>query len=141
MEAEVEERTGAAKGVRSPLRQVQRNGYRHRDWDPRAGRIALEIPKLRKGSYLPSFLEPRRTAEKALLLLAIRSNEAHRRPRDPLADRLCVEGVSLAALDVGLYISGRHQPHVVASFERSRDQCCAPPHASIPTSAGGRDPK
>ena len=38
-----------------------------RDWDTRAGRIALVIPKLRKGSYLPSFLEPRRTAEKALV--------------------------------------------------------------------------
>ena len=67
MEAEVEARTGAAKGTRSPLREVQRNGYRDRDWDTRAGRIALEIPKLRKGSYLPSFLEPRRTAEKALV--------------------------------------------------------------------------
>lgn len=67
MEAEVEARTGAAKGARSPLREVQRNGYRDRDWDTRAGRIALEIPKLRKGSYLPSFLEPRRTAEKALV--------------------------------------------------------------------------
>ena len=49
------------------MREVQRNGYRDRDWDTRAGRIALEIPKLRKGSYLPSFLEPRRTAEKALV--------------------------------------------------------------------------
>jgi len=67
MELEVEARTGAAKGARSPLREVQRNGYRDRDWDTRAGRIALEIPKLRKGSYLPSFLEPRRTAEKALV--------------------------------------------------------------------------
>ena len=60
-------RIGAAKGARSPLREVQRNGYRDRDWDTRAGRIALEIPKLRKGSYFPSFLEPRRTAEKALV--------------------------------------------------------------------------
>ena len=67
MEAEVETRAGAAKGARSPLREVQRNGYRERDWDTRAGRIALEIPKLRKGSYFPSFLEPRRTAEKALV--------------------------------------------------------------------------
>jgi len=67
MEAEVEARTGAAKGARSPLREVHRNGYRDRDWDTRAGRISLEIPKLRKGSYLPSFLEPRRTAEKALV--------------------------------------------------------------------------
>ena len=67
MEAEVEERTGAAKGARSPLREVQRNGYRDRDWDTRAGRIALEIPRLRKGSYPLSVLEPRRTAEKALV--------------------------------------------------------------------------
>ncbi|CUH39985.1 Transposase [Jannaschia seosinensis] len=67
MEAEIETRTGVAKGVRSPSREVQRNGYRERDWDTRAGRISLEIPKLRKGSYLPSFLEPRRTAEKALV--------------------------------------------------------------------------
>jgi Transposase, Mutator family len=67
MELEVEARTGAAKGARSPLREAQRNGYRDRDWDTRAGRIALEIPKLRKGSYFPSFLEPRRTAEKALV--------------------------------------------------------------------------
>jgi len=67
MEAEVELRTGAAKGARTPMREVQRNGYRDRNWDTRAGRITLEIPKLRKGSYLPSFLEPRRTAEKALV--------------------------------------------------------------------------
>lgn len=66
MEAEVEARTGVAKGARSPLREVQRNGYRDREWDTRAGPIALEIPKLRKG-YFPSFLEPRRTAEKALV--------------------------------------------------------------------------
>ena len=57
----------AAKGARTPLRENQRNGYRERDWDTRAGRITLEIPKLRKGSYFPSFLEPRRTAEKALV--------------------------------------------------------------------------
>jgi transposase-like protein len=66
MEAEVEARTGAAHGARDPAREVQRNGYRERPWDTRAGRIDLEIPRLRKGSYLPSFLEPRITAEKAL---------------------------------------------------------------------------
>jgi len=66
MEAEVEARTGAAHGARDPGRQVQRNGYRERAWDTRAGRIELDIPKLRRGSYFPSFLEPRRTAEKAL---------------------------------------------------------------------------
>ena len=67
METEVEALTGAAKGERSPLRDVQRNGYRPRTWDTRAGQLSLNIPKLRKGSYFPSFLEPRRTAEKALV--------------------------------------------------------------------------
>jgi transposase-like protein len=67
MDAEVETLTCAAKGARSALRETHRNGYRERDWDTRAGRIDLAIPKLRKGSYFPSFLEPRRTAEKALV--------------------------------------------------------------------------
>jgi transposase-like protein len=62
----VEARTGAAHGAREPGRLVHRNGYRERAWETRVGRIDLEIPKLRKGSYLPSFLDPRRTAEKAL---------------------------------------------------------------------------
>src|SRR5215218_1875829 len=66
MALEVETLTGAPVGVRSPERLNHRNGYRERAWDTRAGRIDLAIPKLRKGSYLPSFLEPRRTAEKAL---------------------------------------------------------------------------
>jgi putative transposase len=66
MEAEVSARTGAAPGVRDPARLVQRNGYRERAWETRTGRIELEIPRLRKGSYFPSFLQPRRTAEKAL---------------------------------------------------------------------------
>jgi putative transposase len=66
MEAEVRARTGAAHGVRDPGRQVRRNGYRERGWETRVGRIGLAIPKLRKGSYFPSFLEPRRTAERAL---------------------------------------------------------------------------
>lgn len=67
MEMEVEAKTGAAAGTRSPERLNHRNGYRERAWDTRAGRIELAIPKLRKGSYFPSFLEPRRTAEKALV--------------------------------------------------------------------------
>ena len=66
MELEVEGLTGVAHGVRDPNRLAQRNGYRERDWETRAGTVELRIPKLRKGSYFPGFLEPRRMAEKAL---------------------------------------------------------------------------
>jgi hypothetical protein len=65
MELKTETLTGAAHGERSPDRQVQRNGYRERDWHTRAGTVELRIPRLRKGSYFPGFLEPRRTAEGA----------------------------------------------------------------------------
>lgn len=58
--------TGAAYGEKTPLRMAQRNDYRDRDWERGAGTVELRIPKLRKGTYYPSFLEPRRMAEKAL---------------------------------------------------------------------------
>ena len=66
MEMESEALCGAGHGERSPDRTNQRNGYRDRDWQTRVGAVELRIPKLRKGSYFPGFLEPRRTAEKAL---------------------------------------------------------------------------
>src|SRR5919109_1235544 len=66
MELEVESQTGAGYGEKNPERLAQRNGYRERVWETRAGMVELRIPKLRKGSYFPGFLEPRRMAEKAL---------------------------------------------------------------------------
>ena len=66
MELEVAAATGAAWGEKSPLRTSQRNGYRDRDWETRAGTVEPRIPKLGKGSYFASFLDPRRMAEKAL---------------------------------------------------------------------------
>ena len=67
MDMEVESLTGAGHGERSADRTNQRNGYRTRDWETRAGTVQVAIPKLRKGSYFPSFLDPRRASEKALV--------------------------------------------------------------------------
>ena len=66
MELDVEGRCGAGYDEKSAERLNSRNGYRERSWDTRAGSVELKIPKLRQGSYFPEFLEPRRTAEKAL---------------------------------------------------------------------------
>ncbi len=66
MALEVGTKTGAGYGEKNSFRLSQRNGYRDRDWETRAGTVELRIPKLRTGSYFPSFLEPRRMAEKAL---------------------------------------------------------------------------
>ncbi len=67
MEAEVTAKVGAELGERSPERLAHRNGYRARSWDTRVGELELRIPRLRTGSYFPSFLEPRRRAEQALV--------------------------------------------------------------------------
>ena len=65
MEADVSAKIGAELGERSLERSTHRNGYRSRQWDTRVGSLELAIPKLRQGSYFPSFLEPRRRAEQA----------------------------------------------------------------------------
>src|SRR5919201_718058 len=68
MELEVAELIGAQRGERRPEgRATHRNGYRPRRWDTRAGELELQIPKLRQGSYFPSFLEPRKRSEQELL--------------------------------------------------------------------------
>ncbi len=67
MEVEVSELVGAELGERTPDRATHRNGYRPRRWDTRAGEVELQIPKLRQGSYFPSFLAPRKRSEQALV--------------------------------------------------------------------------
>ncbi len=67
MAYDVEGQIGAGRYERSEERTTQRNGYRHRAFDTRLGTLDLKIPKLRKGSYFPGFLEPRRTTEQALV--------------------------------------------------------------------------
>jgi putative transposase len=96
MELETEGLCGAGPGERSPDRINQRNGYRERDWQTRAGSVELRIPKLRKGSYFPAFLEPRRLAEKALTAVV---QEAYiqgisTRSVDDLVKAMGMEGIS-----------------------------------------------
>ncbi len=67
MESEVSELVGARLGERTEDRATHRNGYRPRRWDTRAGEIELQIPKMRQGSYFPSFLQPRKRSEQALV--------------------------------------------------------------------------
>ena len=66
IKVDVESRTRAAHGERSPDRLAQRNAYGNRDLETRVGNVELRTPKLRKGSYFPTFLEPRRLAEKLI---------------------------------------------------------------------------
>jgi transposase-like protein len=67
MSAEADAVCGAEYGRSGPERVNQRNGYRHRDFDTRAGTLDVAIPKLRQGSYFPDWLlERRRRAEAAL---------------------------------------------------------------------------
>ena len=67
MDLVVETSCGAGYGERTAERVNHRNGYRPRQWDTRAGSVELQIPKLRRGSCFPGFLQARRTAEKALV--------------------------------------------------------------------------
>jgi transposase-like protein len=69
MEAEVTAQIGAGRYERTDERSTQRNGYRPRTWDTRVGSLELQIPKLRQGTYFPSWLEPRRRVEQALVVV------------------------------------------------------------------------
>jgi transposase-like protein len=97
MEAEVGGLTGAELGERAPeRRQAQRNGYRQRRWDTRVGELELAIPRLRTGSYFPSFLEPRRRAEQALVAVVQEAyvNGISTRKVDRLVEQLGLQGMS-----------------------------------------------
>src|SRR5205809_7802594 len=93
IEAEVSAQIRAAHGERAPERRVtQRNGYRPRGWNTRVGTIELAIPKLRQGSFMPSFLEPRRRAEQALVAVVQEAyvNGVSTRKVDRVVERLGV---------------------------------------------------
>jgi putative transposase len=96
MEADVAAQIGAELGERSLERTTHRNGYRPRPWDTRVGQLELAIPKLRQGSYFPSFLEPRRRAEQALVAVVQEAyvNGVSTRKVDRLVQQLGIAGMS-----------------------------------------------
>lgn len=97
MDAEVSAQIGAEHGERNPDGRVaQRNGYRDRDWDTRAGTVELRIPKLRSGSYFPTFLDARRRAEKALCAVVAQCyvEGVSTRRVDDVARAMGIDGIS-----------------------------------------------
>lgn len=96
MEAEVEGACGAGYRERSPERVTQRNGYRSRTLRTRVGEIELAIPKLRQGTYFPSFLEPRKVSEQALVACVQEAyvNGVSTRKVDRLVEALGLAGIS-----------------------------------------------
>src|SRR5919199_1368308 len=87
---------GAGRYERSPERTTQRNGYRARAWDTRVGSLELQIPKLREGSYFPSWLEPRRRAEQALVAVVAEAyvQGVSTRKVEALVQSLGIAGIS-----------------------------------------------
>jgi putative transposase len=97
MEAEVSAEVGAPLGEVAPeARSTYRNGYRPRPWETRVGEIELLIPRTRQGSYFPSFLEPRRRSEQAIVAVVLEAyvNGVSTRKVDRLVEQLGIEGMT-----------------------------------------------
>lgn len=96
MDAEITAQIGAGRGEVSSDRVTHRNGYRPRGWETRVGEIELEIPKKRTGSYFPSFLEPRRRCEQAIVAVVMEAyvNGVSTRKVDRLVEQLGIHGMS-----------------------------------------------
>ena len=97
LSADADQICGAAYGTISDDRVNRRNGYRHRDFDTRAGTIDVKIPKLRQGTYFPEWLlERRRRAEAALTTVVATSYllGVSTRRMDDLVKTLGITGLS-----------------------------------------------
>jgi putative transposase len=97
MDAEVATLTGAGRGERSAERVTHLNGYRERAWETRVGEIELQIPRTRSGpAYFPSFLEPRRRCEQAIVSVVMEAyvNGVSTRKVDRLVEQLGIQGMS-----------------------------------------------
>jgi putative transposase len=97
MEAEISAEIGAELGEVAPeVRLTHRNGYRPRAWETRVGEIELLLPKKRQGSYFPSFLEPRRRSEQAIVAVVLEAyvNGVSTRKVDRLVEQLGIDGMT-----------------------------------------------
>jgi putative transposase len=97
MEAEISVEVGAELGEVSETRVTHRNGYRPREWETRVGEIELLVPKKRQGpAYFPSFLEPRRRSEQAIVAVVMEAyvNGVSTRKVDRLVEQLGIHGIS-----------------------------------------------
>jgi transposase-like protein len=96
MDAEVSAQIGAGRYERTEERSTHRNGTRLRPWDTRLGTLDLAVPKLRTGSYFPSFLEPRRRAEQALVAVVAEAyvQGVSTRKVEALVQTLGITGIS-----------------------------------------------
>ena len=113
MEADVEGLIGAGRHERSAERLNYRNGYRERSLDTRLGSLQLRIPKLRQGSYFPPFLEPRKTAEKALVMVIQEAwiGGVSTRRVDELVQAMGLAGISVSVARRHLPQSARRRAH------------------------------
>src|SRR5829696_823225 len=119
MSAEADALCGAPYGQISPDRTNVRNGYRHREFDTRAGTLEVAIPKLREGSYYPDWLlERRRRAERALTtvvatcyLLGVSTRRMQKLVESLGITRLSKSQVSEMARDLDAQVTDfRHRP-------------------------------
>jgi putative transposase len=96
LEVDVEQHLGAARHERTAGRTGYRNGYRERAWDTRVGTIALQVPRVRDGSYFPGLLEARTRGERALVSVVQEAYVAGVSTRrvDGLVKALGMEGIS-----------------------------------------------
>jgi len=96
MEAEVTEKVGAEPHERSADRITHRNGHRQRRWDTRLGTLTLQVPKVREGGYIPSFIENRKRSEQALISVIQEAvvNGVSTRKVEVVLEELGIAGVS-----------------------------------------------
>jgi len=106
MEHDVDNLIGAGRYERSDERATQRNGFRERAFETRLGTLDLKIPKLRKGSYFPGFLEPRRTGERALVAVIQEAwiQGVSTRKVDDLVQAMGISQVSALCKDIDIRV-------------------------------------